>query len=106
MYFANGLKAKAICDVCGLAVPYGSLRALVVNLMQTNVRACRECWTPDHPQLQAGKNVPVDAQQLRDPRPERRHENITNIRWHWNPVYALEAQSQLGAVSVVVTEAA
>jgi len=67
--FAAGKHAFGFCDRCGFRYPLGDLRAEVVNLEQTGIKACPECWNPDQPQNQLGRKPMVDAQALRSPRP-------------------------------------
>lgn len=74
--FARGKKALAICDVCGFTVKYTSLRALTVNETKTQVLACKTCWNADHPQYKVGKLPVVDAEALRNPRPDQPDRDI------------------------------
>ncbi len=67
--FAAGKHAFGFCDRCGFRYPLGDLRAEVVNLEQTGIKACPECWNPDQPQNKLGRKPMVDAQALRNPRP-------------------------------------
>ena len=69
--FARGKKALAICDVCGFTVKYTSLRAMTVNETTTQILACKTCWNADHPQYKVGKLPVVDAEALRNPRPDQ-----------------------------------
>lgn len=68
--FARGKHAKAICDICGFTVKYTELRELVINEEPSNLLACRTCWNKDHPQYRVGKLPVVDAEALRNPRPD------------------------------------
>lgn len=68
--FANGAKAFGFCDVCGFRFDLKRLKNLVVKTKQTQIRACPQCWTPDHPQLQLGMYPVSDPQAIRDPRPD------------------------------------
>lgn len=104
--YASGKHALGECDLCGLAFPYNTLRPVVENQILTGLKACSDCWTPDHPQWQAGKNVVADAEMLRDPRPDRRPADLTNIRWGWNPVFGIEVKASLGDVLVDIRSAA
>lgn len=45
------------------------LKTEVINLEQTDTRACPECWSPDNPQTQLGRHHFDDPQALRNPRP-------------------------------------
>lgn len=96
--FASGKYAIALCDVCGARVKLKELRALVVKGKPTNVMACRDCWSPDHPQLQLGSTPVDDPQALRNARPERDYEvsgltvngtvsgGSRIFAWGWDPV--------------------
>jgi hypothetical protein len=74
--FARGRRAKAICDICGFTVKLSSLRPMTVNEQKTEILACRACWNPDHPQYKVGKLPVVDAQALRNPRPDQPDRDI------------------------------
>lgn len=74
--FARGKKALAICDVCGFTVKYTSLRAMTVNEVTTQILACKTCWNADHPQYKVGKLPVVDAEALRNPRPDQPDRDI------------------------------
>ena len=67
--FAAGKHAFGFCDVCGFRYPLRQLRPEVVNLVQTDIRACPECWSPDQPQNRLGTINYSDPQALRNPRP-------------------------------------
>jgi hypothetical protein len=68
--FASSQKALGVCDVCGFTYRLRELRNLVEKGRDTNLKACRECWSPDHPQLKLGEFPVHDPQALRDPRPD------------------------------------
>ena len=68
--FANGAKAFGFCDVCGFRFDLKKLKNLVVKTKQTQIRACPQCWVPDHPQLLLGTFPVSDPQAIRDPRPD------------------------------------
>jgi len=63
--YAKGTKSRAMCDRCGFEVPY-----LDLKLEWTGLRVCQkyDCWEPKHPQLEP-RSV-VDAEILKDPRPD------------------------------------
>lgn len=91
--YASGKKAIAVCDVCGFQYKLNKLRKLVVNGHVTNVMACPTCWNEDHPQLQLGKYPVVEAEAVRNARPDTSYtESGSNgvgsrdIYWGWNPV--------------------
>lgn len=99
--FARGTHAKGECDRCGLAFPLNALRRETTDNRLTNTKVCEDCFDSDHPQLQAGKRPIIDAEMLREPRPDRRPAEMTNIRWGWLPVFSLGAVGTVGSVSVV-----
>lgn len=68
--FANGRKAFGFCDLCGFRFDLKNLKNLVVKTKRTEIRACPQCWSMDHPQLQLGMTPIADPQAIRDPRPD------------------------------------
>ena len=97
--FANGAKAFGFCDVCGFRFPLKKLKNRVVKTKQTQIKACPQCWTPDHPQLQLGMYPVSDPQAIRDPRPDTNtwYASGVNVdgfpsggsrvyQWGWAPV--------------------
>lgn len=76
--FARGKRSLAICDVCGFTVPYVSLRALTINETKTSILACKTCWNADHPQYKVGKMPVIDAEALRNPRPDQPDREIVS----------------------------
>lgn len=68
--FASGRNALGICDVCGFQYKLRTLKYVFVKGRNTNIKACNECWEPDHPQLKLGEFPVHDPQALRDPRPD------------------------------------
>lgn len=103
--YASGKYALGECDRCGLTHSLNDLRYEYEDRRRTGFRVCSDCWSPDHPQLQFGKQPVVDAEALRDPRPGRRSADLNNIRWGWNPVYAIEVRGIVGEVSVSIETA-
>lgn len=126
--FANGAKAFGFCDYCNFRFSLKKLKNEVVKTKQTQIRACPQCWSKDHPQLQLGMYEISDPQALRDPRPDRNTwyqsgtlangsigEGSRVIEWGWNPVggssgftaaltpNALAPQGLVGTVTVLVT---
>jgi hypothetical protein len=125
--FASGKNAIAQCDICDFRFKLTELRTLVVKTKNINLLVCRECWSPDHPQLQLGMYPVDDPQGLRNPRPDRSY--LTSgpdvngdlsggsriIQWGWNPIGGarffdtgltpnnLVLGIQLGTVTVVTT---
>ena len=70
--FARGKRALGVCDVCGLVYKLTSLKPVIDNKVETGLRACRDCWDPDHPQNEVGWEDIYDPQALEDPRPDNR----------------------------------
>jgi len=68
--FASGKRAIAECDICGFRYRLRQLRNLIIKGRDTNLKACPECWSPDHPQLKLGMYPVNDPQAIRDPRPD------------------------------------
>ena len=69
--FAAAKRTIAECDICGFQYKLKELRNIVTNGNDTNIKACRECWSGDHPQNRLGKYPVNDPQALRDPRPDQ-----------------------------------
>lgn len=95
--FASGRNAIAICDVCGWQVKLKELRSIYLKQKNTNILACRECWTPDQPQLMLGEWPIDDPQALRNPRPDNFFNpgndgsgGSRDIQWGWAPVGGAE----------------
>lgn len=84
--FASGKKALGYCDRCGQRTKYRELKKLTIKLTQTNIKVCKSCWEPDHPQLKVGMFPVTDPQALREPRPDTATEINRNIQWGWNPI--------------------
>ncbi len=68
--YALGRKTIAECDVCGFQYKLLELKSLIRKGVDTNIKACSECWDPDHPQLHIGDIKVIDAQAVRNPRPD------------------------------------
>lgn len=85
--FASSKKAIAECDVCGFRYKLRELKKLVRKGIDTNIKACPECWNPDQPQLKLGETPVDDPQAIRDPRPDfAGYAQNRDIQWGWNPV--------------------
>ena len=97
--FANGAKAFGFCDYCNFRFPLKRLKNEVVKTKQTQIKACPQCWSMDHPQLQLGMYPVSDPIAIRDPRPDTNtwySSGVTAtgsfgggsrvIEWGWNPV--------------------
>ncbi|UMO75989.1 hypothetical protein [Planktothrix phage Pra-JY27] len=72
MKFARGAKAKAICDRCGLTVPYRDLRDQPIDSKRSGLLVGRRCGCldRDHEQYRLGEVEAADAIALRKPRPD------------------------------------
>jgi hypothetical protein len=68
--YASGKNSIAECDICGQRYKLTELRKLVIKTKQVSIKACPECWNPDHPQLQLGMYPVYDPQAVREPRPD------------------------------------
>ena len=68
--YAAGKHSIAECDICGQRYKLKELRKLVIKTKQVAIKACPECWNPDHPQLQLGMYPVYDPQAVREPRPD------------------------------------
>ena len=66
--FASGKRALGICDRCGQTYKLKKLHKETVNLVQTNLKVCPECWDGDHPQNQLGRYPVFDPQALEESR--------------------------------------
>ena len=53
--FASSKNALAECDICGFRFYLRELRNLIIRGSDTNIKACPECWNPDHPQNELGR---------------------------------------------------
>ena len=96
--FASGKIAIAICDRCGFRFKLRDLSELVIKTKKVNILVCKECWDPDHPQLQLGMYPVDDPQALRNPRRDTTYVTAgvnsvgsltggsRDIQWGWNPV--------------------
>jgi hypothetical protein len=68
--YASGKNAIAECDRCGFRFKLKELRIETVKTKPYKVKVCRECWSPDQPQLQLGMWPVSDPQAVREPRPD------------------------------------
>ena len=85
--FASGNKALGECDICGFRYKLKELRNIITKGRNTNIKACRECWSGDHPQNKLGEFPVNDPQAIRDPRPDfAGYDSSRNIQWGWYPV--------------------
>jgi len=68
--FASGKYAWGMCDICGIRTKYAEMKGTTIRGHSTGLRTCPTCWDPDHPQNFLPEAVTVDAQALRDARPD------------------------------------
>ena len=99
--FASSQKALGVCDVCGFTYRLREMRNLVRKGRDTNVKACPECWNPDHPQLKLGEFPVHDPQALRDPRPDSNQYGAS--RALIEPVKPVVGTGFIGQVTVQIT---
>ncbi len=67
--FAAGKHAFGFCDRCGFRYDLKELKSEVVDLNPTGYLVCSECWDPDNPQYQLGREPISGAEALENPRP-------------------------------------
>lgn len=96
--FASGKNSIAQCDRCGQRFKLKQLRIQTVKTKPFQVKVCRDCYDPDHPQLRLGMYPVSDPQAVRDPRPETGFDtgglNVLGLpsqgsrvfQWGWAPV--------------------
>ena len=99
--FASGKKAIAICDVCGFQYLLRELRSLVKKGKITEIKACSECWEPDHPQNRLGEYPVDDPQAIRNPRSDAAE--LAASRGLFEPVSPVVAFGHIGNVTVSTT---
>lgn len=99
--FASGKRAIAECDICGFRYKLKELKMTIVRGERTNILACRQCWSPDHPQLSLGKYIVTDPQAIRDPRPD--FAGYPQSRARRLPVSAPPLIPAVGWVRIVIT---
>ncbi len=68
--YASAKNSIAECDICGFRYKLRELKRLVVKNIETDIKACPECWNPGQPQLMLGTFPINDPQAVRDPRPD------------------------------------
>ena len=68
--YASGKWAISECDRCGQRFKLKELKTQTLKTKPYKVKVCRECWDPDHPQLQLGMYPVYDSQAIREPRPD------------------------------------
>jgi hypothetical protein len=93
--FATEKRALGICDRCGLSFKLAELRYETINLNKNNLRVCRVCWDPDHPQLQLGRYIVDDPIALREARIDTGERASTTMA-NFNPIGSLLIEAGLG----------
>jgi len=68
--YASAKHTIAECDICGQRYKLTELKKVTIKTKLTNIKACPECWDPDHPQLRLGMYPVNDPQAVREPRPD------------------------------------
>lgn len=68
--YASGKNSIAECDRCAGRYKLHELRTQTLKTKPYRVKVCRECYDPDHPQLQLGMFPVQDAQAVQEPRPD------------------------------------
>jgi hypothetical protein len=123
--FASGRIAIAICDRCGQQFKLKELKTEIIKTKKYDLKVCKACWDPDHPQLQLGMYPVEDPQALRAPRRDTTYTQSgtgadgypsggsRQIQWGWNPVGMhsdfletpndLIAAGELGTVVVITS---
>ena len=98
--FARGKLAFGFCDICGFRYNLDELKELTKRNKLVNIRACPECWGPDHPQNDLGSFPVDDPQALRDPRPT----GATSGRglFGYDPVLGQKVNMAVGKVTVEI----
>jgi len=99
--FASSQRALGICDVCGFQYKLRELRNVFVKRRDTNIKACPECWDPDHPQLQLGEYPVDDPQAIRNPRPDS--PEYAQSRSLTYPARPLSCAGFVGTVAVITS---
>jgi hypothetical protein len=97
--YALGKYAVGICDICGVSYLLSELRGTTVRGKPTHFLACPVCWDLDHPQNFLPDALHMDAEALRNPRPEDYYQS--RILPHWRPCDVLVMGVALGEVEVL-----
>lgn len=99
--------AIAECDICGFQYRLKELKNLIEKGRDTHLKACPECWNPDHPQLRLGEFPVDDPQAIQDPRPDfAGRQSSRDLQWGWAPVgngndpFSLTKNDLVGTTSV------
>ena len=113
--YASSKYAIAECDRCGFQYKLKELKDLFIRTTKTNIKVCKECWEPDHPQNMQGMYPVDDPQAVKDPRPDLNLVEQRNYQYGFDPVGLnnpleleglvddLKGAGQLGSVTVTTT---
>lgn len=125
--FSSGKHSIADCDRCGQRYKLKELKIQILKTKPYNIKVCRTCWEPDHPQLRVGMYPVNDPQAVREPRPDTGRiqgglvatgypsEGNRVFQWGWNPVGGgvgnavqdtpndLICRGQVGTVTITTT---
>jgi hypothetical protein len=113
--YASAKHTIAECDRCGFQYKLHDLKNLYIKAKDTNLKVCKECWEPDHPQNMQGMYPVDDPQAVKDPRPEKNLDTQRNFQYGWDPVGLnnplqleglvdnLKSSGQVGSVTVTTT---
>jgi hypothetical protein len=97
--YATGKHAYGVCDICGVSYRLVELRGTTVRGRPTGLLVCPIDFDPDHEQNFLPEALTVDAEALRNPRPEDMYRS--RILPHWRPCDALPMSLTLGEVEVL-----
>jgi len=113
--FTSAKHTIADCDRCGFQYKLKELKNLYIRTKDTNIKVCKSCWEPDHPQNMQGMYPVEDPQAVRDPRPDTNLVASRNYQYGWDPVGLnnplqleglednLEATGAVGTITVTTT---
>jgi len=113
--YASAKHTIAECDRCGFQYKLKELKDLFIRTTETNIKVCKECWEPDHPQNMQGMYPVDDPQAVKDPRPDLNLVEQRNYQYGFDPVGLnnpleleglvddLKGAGQLGSVTVTTT---
>lgn len=100
MAYASGKWALGLCDYCAWSYKLHELKPFILNQVDTGLKLCPSCWTPDQPQLQVGKNNKTpEAIALYKPRSDSKELPTSRGFFGWNPVLGLQMQVRMGQVT-------
>jgi len=100
MAYASGKWALGVCDQCSWVFKLNELKPFILNQVDTGLKMCCTCWSPDQPQLQVGKNNRTpEAIALYKPKPDSAQLPGCRGFFGWNPVLGLQVQARMGQVT-------